>query len=79
MTSHKPPAHVETLARQLGCEWRALSNASRRTSERRADLSKLLEGENSADAKVVVYGSMAREEMTSESDLDWTLLPRQGS
>ncbi|MCC6858193.1 MAG: nucleotidyltransferase domain-containing protein [Bryobacterales bacterium] len=52
----------------------AISQARRKTARLRGELRRLLSGEDSADANVVVYGSMARDEMTSESDLDWTLL-----
>ncbi len=51
-----------------------LTGEGEKTAVRRVGLSDLLSGVDSADANVVVYGSMAREEMTSESDLDWTLL-----
>lgn len=37
-------------------------------------LTGLLHGETSPDASIVVHGSLARLEFTSESDLDWTLL-----
>jgi predicted nucleotidyltransferase len=67
-------SHIDELGRKLGCHWPAIASARETTVERRRELRELLSGEDSADANVVVYGSMAREEMTSESDLDWTLL-----
>src|SRR5579863_4261719 len=74
MTSRDHTSYLEDLQQELKCSWPAISRARKKTLERRTELSRLLSGEDSADANVVVYGSMAREEMTSESDLDWTLL-----
>jgi predicted nucleotidyltransferase len=74
MKSSDRTSHIEGLQRELKSEWPAISKARETTAKRRNDLVKLLVGEDSADANIVVYGSMARTEMTSESDLDWTLL-----
>jgi predicted nucleotidyltransferase len=70
------PSHsyVDELQSKLRSDWLAISKAREITAKRRRGLSTLLVGEDSADANVIVYGSMARGEMTSESDLDWTLL-----
>ena len=65
---------VEQLSRELGTEWRCIAAAIGNANEKVRTLSKLLEGETSPDASVVVHGSLARLELTSESDLDWTLL-----
>jgi predicted nucleotidyltransferase len=74
MTSRDRNSSIQDLQRDLKCKWPAISLARETTAERRNQLATLLSGEDSADANVVVYGSIAREEMTSESDLDWTLL-----
>lgn len=68
------PSHLDELKSELHTDWPAIFQARRRTARLRGELRRLLSGEDSADANVVVYGSMARDEMTSESDLDWTLL-----
>ncbi len=65
---------IELLARELRTEWRSIAAAKENAHEKIRTLSKLLEGETSPDASVVVHGSLARLELTSESDLDWTLL-----
>src|ERR1017187_3458871 len=70
----KRTSHIDDLKRNLQCDWPAIVAARETTAKRRSELGELLSGEDSADANVVVYGSMARGQMTSESDLDWTLL-----
>src|SRR5688572_4858845 len=74
MLDGKRTSHIDDLKHQLKCDWPAIVAARETTAKRRTELRDLLSGDDSADANVVVYGSMAREEMTSESDLDWTLL-----
>jgi predicted nucleotidyltransferase len=74
MLDSKRTSHIDDLKQKLNCDWPAIAAAKETTATRRAELGGLLSGEDSADANVVVYGSMAREEMTKESDLDWTLL-----
>jgi predicted nucleotidyltransferase len=70
----KLPSYLDELKSELRSDWPAIFQARETTVRRRGELGALLAGEDSADANVVVYGSMARGEMTSESDLDWTLL-----
>ncbi len=74
MVDLKIPSYLDELKSQLRSDWPAIFPARETTAKRRDELRALLVGEDSADANVVVYGSMARCEMTSESDLDWTLL-----
>ncbi|HEY0019204.1 MAG TPA: nucleotidyltransferase domain-containing protein [Longimicrobium sp.] len=69
-----PPAPVLELRDRLGAEWPWIM-ASREKSaammERlRAELRALIPPETS----MVVYGSLARHELTDRSDIDWTLL-----
>jgi len=40
----------------------------------RNELDELFRGQNSSDTSLVVFGSVARKERTSSSDLDWILL-----
>jgi predicted nucleotidyltransferase len=50
-------------------------NAARALSEeKRQELADKLRGVESEDTSVVVYGSLARDEFTEGSDIDWTLL-----
>lgn len=74
MLDGKSTSHIDDLKQKLKCDWPAIVAARETTARRRTELGDLLCGEDSADANVVVYDSMARAEMTSESDLDWTLL-----
>src|SRR5215471_1287067 len=74
MPDLNPPSYFDELNSQLRGEWSTIVRAREITTKRRGELAALLAGEDSADANMVVYGSMARGEMTSESDLDWTLL-----
>jgi predicted nucleotidyltransferase len=74
MLDLKIHSHLDELASKLRSDWPNLFRARGTTTRRRDELRALLAGEDSADANVVVYGSMARGEMTGDSDLDWTLL-----
>jgi len=65
---------IEELAQRLGAEWARISAARRAAKEKIKDLDDALSGETSPDTSVVVFGSLAREEFTQGSDLDWTLL-----
>jgi predicted nucleotidyltransferase len=53
---------------------RKLRTRHRRAKKLRAKLTEALSSLNPADTSVVVFGSLAREEVTSGSDIDWTLL-----
>lgn len=67
---------VNELSARLTSNWPAIREARRKAEEAREKVSKSLSEMNfvSGDASVVVFGSLARDEFTEESDLDWTLL-----
>lgn len=65
---------VEILEARLGASWPAIRKARQDTATRRKELSDLFVARKSPDTSLVVFGSVAREEVTSSSDLDWVLL-----
>jgi predicted nucleotidyltransferase len=65
---------VQQLEGRLGANWVNLREARRLAEEKRAELREMLKGFDSEDTSVVVAGSLARDEFTSGSDIDWILL-----
>jgi hypothetical protein len=68
------PPEVLLLRDQLNAEWPAIQAALQNASSARERLQEGLVGYVPPDTSFVVYGSLARGEFTSKSDLDWTLL-----
>lgn len=68
------PSFLWTLAAQLGREWPHLRAAERGAAAERARLCELFVDTIPEDSSLVVFGSLARGELTPGSDLDWTLL-----
>lgn len=60
--------------RKLGCSWPAIQKAKDNTQGRWKTLEEAFQGQVAGDTSVVLFGSIAREEMTSGSDADWILL-----
>lgn len=69
---------LDKLAVKLGCKWSAISQSIDQTEKELTELEKLLlppEGRPLAEnLSLVFFGSRARGESTSRSDVDWTLL-----
>jgi predicted nucleotidyltransferase len=65
---------LEQLAIRVGARWNELDAAFARTRQKKAQLSQALAGLDSADTSIVAFGSLARNEFTEGSDIDWTLL-----
>jgi predicted nucleotidyltransferase len=65
---------VAELERMLGHRWKNIEDARLRTQASLQELSSIIEGKPGSDTSVIVHGSLAREECTNGSDLDWTLL-----
>ncbi len=65
---------IDMLASLTGARWRNIQNA-RKTTQERLDLfrTNLADLDNS-DTSIVVFGSLARDEATLASDVDWTFL-----
>lgn len=74
MASPASGGWVERLEHQLGANWAAIRGARRATAEKRLALRQAFERNIASDTSLVVFGSIAREEMTSGSDSDWILL-----
>ena len=66
--------HVEQLRQELGASWPTLQQARQSAAEVRQLLEGALGDVPSSDIDVVAFGSLARGEWTSGSDVDWTLL-----
>src|SRR5690348_3403196 len=66
--------YVEALSQSLGRPWPAISAAQSSAEEVQQLLSEQLGEFSSDDLDIVVFGSLARGEWTSGSDVDWTLL-----
>jgi predicted nucleotidyltransferase len=65
---------VELLEDSLGANWSNLRRARARAIDEKSRLTNALSSLQVEDASVVVFGSIARDDMTSGSDIDWTLL-----
>ncbi|MEP7125377.1 MAG: nucleotidyltransferase domain-containing protein [Byssovorax sp.] len=65
---------LQRLAQRLGHAWPHLDAARDESDETRARLTARLVDQVPNDTSLVVFGSLARGELTKGSDLDWTLL-----
>ena len=70
---HKSP--VDLLAEKLGESWPAIEAARKATTEKLETLRQICSAVGIPQNTVVVFfGSLARQEWTASSDIDWTLL-----
>src|SRR6266571_4174840 len=67
-------SYIDTLENRLKASWPAIRKARNDTILKRQQLRDLFQNRHSPDTSIVVFGSVAREETTSSSDLDWILL-----
>lgn len=65
---------ISDLAGRLGREWPTILTCAQRAADRRVQLTQAAEDLVPTDCALVVFGSLARGEATTQSDLDWTLL-----
>ncbi len=67
---------IDRLQERLGCTFANLAASRREAAEQRAKLAARVEaaGLLPVDTSLVVFGSLARDEWTGGSDLDWALL-----
>src|ERR1700722_18443886 len=66
--------NLERLEERLGVQWRNLRRAGDLAATKRQELRNALAHLDSDDTSIVVSGSLARDEFTEGSDVDWTLL-----
>lgn len=69
-----PPAHVLQLRDALGADWPNITAARERAAATQERLRIHLPSLIPDDTSLVVFGSLARNEFTEGSDVDWTLL-----
>jgi predicted nucleotidyltransferase len=74
MSSSPAASPVQELEKRLDGRWTNITNARELARTTRASLERALRDVDSADSSVVVSGSLARDEFTPGSDIDWTLL-----
>lgn len=67
------PSPVEALETRLKVRWANIAAARDLAVQTRATLKRALIGLDSEDSSVVVSGSLARDEFTPGSDIDWSL------
>jgi predicted nucleotidyltransferase len=65
---------LDQLEKRLGAEWLHLRRARELAASKRQELRDALMHLDSDDTSIVVSGSLARDEFTEGSDVDWTLL-----
>jgi hypothetical protein len=65
---------LEQLEKRLGADWAHLRRARELAQSKRLELRNVLSNLDTEDTSIVVSGSLARDEFTEGSDVDWTLL-----
>lgn len=70
----EPESPVQALEAHLRTDWEHIRKAREFARRKRDELRTALTGFDSEDTSVVVFGSLARDEFTEGSDIDWTLL-----
>ncbi len=71
---YAPESALLELQCRLDHKWSHLLEAKERAVAKRTELRQVLVGKDSDDTSIVVFGSLARDEFTDGSDIDWTLL-----
>ena len=66
--------YVASFEAKAGASWPAVRDAARLARDTRTKIAAQLKPLSHENTSVVVFGSLARDEFTSESDVDWTLL-----
>jgi hypothetical protein len=74
MNQPEQSSYVEELASLCGCSWPTIAKAAANAPGERSRLAAKVVGLIPPDTSLVVFGSLARGEVTEGSDLDWTLL-----
>lgn len=78
MKSEQEVSSLELLGKKVGRQWKTIAAAKETSHQKLQLLNELLitgrEKFGSEDTSIVVFGSLARQEWTSKSDLDWVLL-----
>jgi predicted nucleotidyltransferase len=67
-------SNIDRLEQRLQADWKHIKAARNLAVAKRAELRSALDGLDSQDTSIVVSGSLARDEFTEGSDIDWTLL-----
>ena len=65
---------LEQLGKRLSANWAHLRKARELAQSKRVELRRVLSSLDTEDTSIVVSGSLARDEFTEGSDVDWTLL-----
>ncbi|MEO6802326.1 MAG: nucleotidyltransferase domain-containing protein [Granulicella sp.] len=65
---------ISELELRLGADWRNLHQASSKAEDTLQNFTDAVKDLTTSDASIVVFGSLARFELTPSSDIDWTLL-----
>jgi predicted nucleotidyltransferase len=65
---------IAVLQGRVNQKWAAIGDSAVATMKITKEIDKLLAGFSTTDTSIVVFGSLARKEWTSKSDIDWTLL-----
>jgi predicted nucleotidyltransferase len=68
------PLEVVRLEQAQRVTFQNLTAARERSASFRTRLEDAVQGLHSADVTIVCFGSLARDEFTAESDVDWTVL-----
>ena len=62
------------LSQRVGEQWANIESARKLSQATLRQLREAFSDSDSTDTSIVVYGSLAREEFTSGSDIDWNLI-----
>jgi predicted nucleotidyltransferase len=68
------PPFLDQFAQRLEAGWPHIFAARSRAQAKKTELRPRLVGMDSEDTSIVVFGSLARDEFTEGSDIDWTFL-----
>jgi predicted nucleotidyltransferase len=71
---NSPNAAIAEFEARIGAKWSNIGTACDLSCKTRSELAKSLAGVDSEDTSIVVSGSLARNEFTPGSDIDWSLL-----
>jgi predicted nucleotidyltransferase len=69
---------IEQLGKKVGKKWDAIKDAENRSIKIKEEIADLIKPNGTrlfnSDCEFIIFGSLARNEFTTGSDLDWTLL-----